>query len=209
MRDLLRHAAQVPAQYDAFADFYNRDWGVEYHAQIMGVLDRLLLPHLLPGDSVLDVGCGTGTVAAQLIRRGLSVTGIDQSGGMLDFARANAPGARFAQADARDFHLDEPCTAAIATFEAMNHVLDPEELESSFRCIAAATERVFVFDMNRESAFDVFWNGEFIVKQDGLTCNLTSTYDPIAQIAVCRTNVDGKATEISERYYDTHEILAL
>lgn len=194
------------APYDAFADFYNRQWGQEYHEHIMGVLDRLLLHKLQPGDSILDVGCGTGTVAACLVQRGFAVTGIDQSANMLEFARANAPDARFIHADARAFHLDRPCTASIATFEAMNHLLEPEELQASFRCIAAATERCFVFDMNRESAFDAFWNGEFTVEQDGITALLTSAYDPISRIALCRTDVAGQTTEIRERYYDTYEV---
>ncbi len=194
------------AQYDAFAEFYNRNWGTEYHEQIIGILERLLLCDLKAGDSVLDVGCGTGTIAAQLVSRGLVVTGIDQSANMLDFARANAPAAEFLQADASAFQLDTPRTASIATFEAMNHLLEPAELESSFRCIAAATEHCFVFDMNRESAFDLFWNGEFIVEHDGVTALLTSTYDPMSRLARCQASVSGTTTEISERYYDTYEV---
>lgn len=197
----------VPAPYDAFADFYNRDWGLEYHAQIMALLDRLLLSDLEPGSSILDVGCGTGTVAAQLLRRGFSVTGIDQSEKMLEFARANAPSGRFIQGDASNFRLDSACDAAIATFEAMNHLLEPLELQASFRCIARATRRVFVLDMNRESAFDVYWNGESVVEQDGLRCKLSSSYNPITQLAVCRTDVNGSQAEIFERYYDTALIL--
>jgi demethylmenaquinone methyltransferase / 2-methoxy-6-polyprenyl-1,4-benzoquinol methylase len=41
-----------------------------------------------PADSVLDVACGTGSVAVELVRRyGCRVTGVDQSSEMLDSAR--------------------------------------------------------------------------------------------------------------------------
>jgi demethylmenaquinone methyltransferase / 2-methoxy-6-polyprenyl-1,4-benzoquinol methylase len=41
-----------------------------------------------PADSVLDVACGTGAVAIELVRRyGCRVTGVDQSPEMLDSAR--------------------------------------------------------------------------------------------------------------------------
>jgi demethylmenaquinone methyltransferase/2-methoxy-6-polyprenyl-1,4-benzoquinol methylase len=41
-----------------------------------------------PADSVLDVACGTGAVAVELVRRyGCRVTGVDQSPEMLDSAR--------------------------------------------------------------------------------------------------------------------------
>ncbi len=190
------------AQYDAFADFYNRDWGEDYHQQLSAILHKLLLANLAPGDSILDVGCGTGTVAAWLTERGFAVTGIDQSKAMLEFARRNAPGAEFIRADARSFDLDRTFTASIATFEAMNHVLDESELAGSFRCIARATERCFVFDMTRETAYDLFWNGEHTVVQDGITCRMQSSYDPISRIATCRTEVGAKLDEITERYYD-------
>lgn len=42
--------------------------------------------------SVLDIGCGTGTFACLLARRGLAVTALDPAGGSLEVARAK-PGA--------------------------------------------------------------------------------------------------------------------
>ncbi len=42
---------------------------------------------LRAGDRVLDVGCGTGTLAILLARRGVDVTGIDISSSMLRVAR--------------------------------------------------------------------------------------------------------------------------
>jgi SAM-dependent methyltransferase len=52
--------------------------------------------------SVLDVGCGTGSLACRLARRGIEVIGVDPAGASLDVARAK-PGAdrvRFIQGDA-------------------------------------------------------------------------------------------------------------
>jgi SAM-dependent methyltransferase len=42
--------------------------------------------------SVLDVGCGTGTLALLLAARGIAVTGVDPAGAMLDRARAKPGG---------------------------------------------------------------------------------------------------------------------
>ena len=52
--------------------------------------------------SVLDLGCGTGTFACALARRGIDVTAVDPAGASLDVARAK-PGAeavRWLQGDA-------------------------------------------------------------------------------------------------------------
>lgn len=43
-----------------------------------------------PGESVLDIACGTGNVAITAARRGADVTGIDITPAMLEDARANA-----------------------------------------------------------------------------------------------------------------------
>jgi demethylmenaquinone methyltransferase/2-methoxy-6-polyprenyl-1,4-benzoquinol methylase len=48
---------------------------------------RFLVSRLPPGGDVLDVATGTGLVAAELVRRGFEVTGVDQSSEMLAIAR--------------------------------------------------------------------------------------------------------------------------
>ncbi len=192
------------AQYDAFAEFYNRDWGVEYHAQLDRVLERLLLPHLSPGDSILDVGCGSGQVAAQLSARGFRVTGVDESEAMLALARQNAPDATFIQGDARSFTLKPPATASIATFEALNHILDPADLESALTAMAESTSRISVFDLLAEVAYNIFWNGTGTVEQGGEACEFESHFDAESRIARCRVSVGGRETTITERCYDFH-----
>lgn len=45
--------------------------------------------------AVLDAGCGTGRVAAELHRRGIEVVGIDRDPSMIDTARAVSPAIEF------------------------------------------------------------------------------------------------------------------
>ncbi len=57
---------------------------------------------LLPGQQVLDVGCGTGRHAHELARRGIIVHGIDISERFVELATTGAPpGATFERGDAR------------------------------------------------------------------------------------------------------------
>ncbi|OGY79478.1 MAG: hypothetical protein A2550_04200, partial [Candidatus Jacksonbacteria bacterium RIFOXYD2_FULL_43_21] len=48
---------------------------------------------------VLDLGCGPGIQAGELLKRGYQVTGIDFSEEMIKRARGNVPGARFKVVD--------------------------------------------------------------------------------------------------------------
>jgi len=55
--------------------------------------------------SVLDAGCGTGRVAAELARRGFDVVGIDRDASMIATARTLAPDVDFRVVDVADAHL--------------------------------------------------------------------------------------------------------
>jgi SAM-dependent methyltransferase len=56
--------------------------------------------------SVLDAGCGTGRVAAELGRRGFDVCGADRDPAMLAVARERWPDLRWVQADLADPAFD-------------------------------------------------------------------------------------------------------
>jgi SAM-dependent methyltransferase len=71
----------------------------------------LALADELGARSVLDIGCGTGTLACMLAARGLDVTGLDPAGAMLDVARSK-PGAdavRWIHGDVSALALASPC----------------------------------------------------------------------------------------------------
>ncbi|WP_343630811.1 cyclopropane-fatty-acyl-phospholipid synthase family protein [Roseateles sp.] len=69
-------------------------------------LDRILaLLDLRPGQRVLEIGCGWGTLAAEMARRGVSVVGVTLSTEQLAFARERA--ARWGVADRVDLRLQD------------------------------------------------------------------------------------------------------
>jgi SAM-dependent methyltransferase len=55
-----------------------------------------------PGASILDVGCGSGVKSEILQKKGMKVTGIDFSEGMLEIARKRVPSERFLLVDLYD-----------------------------------------------------------------------------------------------------------
>ncbi len=57
--------------------------------------------------SVLELGCGTGNLAKRLHDAGYDYIGIDLFDEMLTIAKSTAAKARFHQADARNFELEE------------------------------------------------------------------------------------------------------
>lgn len=68
---------------------------------------------LLPGERVLDVGCGTGRHAIELAGRGLRVHGVDISRRFVDIARSRGSLATFERGDARSLAFDGEFDAVI------------------------------------------------------------------------------------------------
>jgi len=76
-----------------------------------GVVE-LLAPQ--SGERILDVGCGTGQLTAEIAKRGAQVVGLDNSANMIGQARQNYPGMSFVLGDATSFHFEEPFDAVFS-----------------------------------------------------------------------------------------------
>ena len=73
-----------------------------------GVVE-LLAPQ--PGERILDLGCGTGQLTAEIANKCARVVGVDNSANMIGQARQNYPGLTFVLGDAANFHFEEPFDA--------------------------------------------------------------------------------------------------
>ncbi len=78
-----------------------------------------------PGERILDLGCGTGHLAAQIAATGAEVCGIDSSPAMIEQARQAYPALRFEIGDARAFTFPQPFDAVFSN-AALHWVKPPE-----------------------------------------------------------------------------------
>jgi SAM-dependent methyltransferase len=106
--------------------------------------------------SVLDLGCGTGTLAIMLAARGLDVTGVDPAGAMLDVARAK-PGAdrvQWIHGNAASFPELLRVDLVTMTGNAAQAIVDDDAWQGTLRGVrdALAPGGRFVFETREPSA---------------------------------------------------------
>jgi SAM-dependent methyltransferase len=96
-----------------------------------------------PGATLLDAGCGTGSYAVELARRGFVVTGVDRSPALLEEAAASARAAggglrlRFERADILALAAD-PGYDALVCRGVLNDLVSAEERAAVFAAFARA-----------------------------------------------------------------------
>ncbi len=116
-----------------------------------GILE-VLQENGIPDGLVVDLGCGSGLWARELLGAGYRVLGIDISEAMIEIAREKAPGAEFRVGSLFEADIP-PCEAVTAVSEVLNYLFDPENEERGpdrlFRRVHEALRPggVFVFDV--------------------------------------------------------------
>jgi len=112
---------------------------------------RLLRAARIRSGRVVDLGCGSGILAAHLSAHGYEVLGIDPSASMLRIARRVAPEATFVRGRAEQVSLPR-CAAVVATGESITYLAGRMRplplLTAHIRRVADALEPggLFVFD---------------------------------------------------------------
>lgn len=155
----------MQAYSQGFARIYNLKWigfAMQIAPRLLEFYERTSMGQ---NKTLLDVCCGTGQLAVYFLERGYRVTGLDLSEPMLAHARQNAARfietgqARFVQADASSFALDEQFGLVVSTFDALNHLENEQALKGCFQSVHAVLvpEGYFIFDLNTRAGL-ARWN---------------------------------------------------
>jgi len=94
-----------------------------------------------PLSSVLEIACGPGYHTRGFARRGIAATGLDLMPGMVELGRrlAEAEGlvATWVAADMRDFRLAAPVDAVLTMYDALDCLVEQDDVIAHFRNVAA------------------------------------------------------------------------
>jgi len=108
--------------YSRSAEYYDTIYSFKKYKLEVSKLHRLIQKYKLsPGNTLLDVGCGTGGHITYL-RQHYQVEGLDLNPGMLKVARRKFPSVHFHRADMTSFLLDHKFDVIVCLFSAIGHV---------------------------------------------------------------------------------------
>lgn len=141
------------ASYDTFAPYYDLVMG-DRKAEA-ALLRTLLKRHAPAAKTVLELGCGTGSLVA-VLQRWYRCTGVDLSHGMVREARRKVPSSSFSQGDITEYRSTARYDAVVCAFDTINHVLSFRDWQAVMRTARhhLLPGGVFIFDMNTQAKLE-------------------------------------------------------
>ena len=135
------------AAYDTFAAFY--DEVMDDPDERAGLVADLIGRHRPGAASLLELGCGTGSLLARLDAPA-DVVGLDRSPAMLAIAARKVPGARLVEGDMAAFALGRRFDVVACIFDSLNHLTDLAAWDALLTCVHAHLVEggLFVCDVN-------------------------------------------------------------
>ena len=143
------------SHFDEIATVYDESLPAHVVEHYLRKRTRFIVEHCPPGQG-LDVGCGTGVLAARLAGAGFEMSGIDPSDGMLDILRANSPEIQAVQASGTDLPFPDDSFDLVYCVAVMHHVADADDVRQTLAemvRVARPSGRILVWDHNPRNPY--------------------------------------------------------
>lgn len=143
------------SSYDALADSYDALMADGSYRKRADFLEKQFRKSRIPVHTVLDLACGTGTIACLLAERGYQVTATDGSEEMLTQAMSKAAvleerAPLFLHQSMPRLRLIEPVDAVVSTLDSLNYLTREKDLRETFCRVFRWLKPggAFIFDVN-------------------------------------------------------------
>ena len=200
--------------YEAFASVYDIFMEQVEYDQWLNHIHAIWEKFGLQPKTVIDLGCGTGSIALPLAKEGYDVIGVDLSPEMLTEADHKAMeegvSVRFACQDMTELELGEEADCILSLCDNMNYLTEDGQLEDAFKSIAQhmKQESLFLFDLNTEYKFkEVLGQNVFGSAEEHAAYIWENDYDEEEKIneyyvSFFIENEDGLYERIEEFHYE-------
>lgn len=202
------------SSYDFLAGCYDRlTYDVDYAAWA-DYIEKHFRRHGLPGKTVLDLACGTGSLTRELAQRGYEMIGVDLSPEMLaEAAEKNRdvdgipPMFLYQSMDKLDLY--GTIDACVCCLDSVNYVTNPKKLQKAFERVHLflMPGGLFLFDINTPKKLLGLDGQVFLDETEDTYCVWRAEYSPRRRI--CSYFMDlfrlDEETGLWERGEELHE----
>jgi 2-polyprenyl-3-methyl-5-hydroxy-6-metoxy-1,4-benzoquinol methylase len=155
---------------------------------------------------IIDIGCGSGIVAKELVDSRFEVLGIDISQALIEIAKKRAPNASYTVGSFFETTLPK-CIGVVSTSECLNYATNGENhnnLKELFRKVFTSLEHggLFIFDMIEPGTTD---DRKFIVEHEDWTMFLHTREDQDRNILTRDVTLFRKTGEFYRKSKEIHQ----
>ena len=173
------------SSYDFLAGCYDRlTYDVDYAAWA-NYIEKHFKKRGLPGNTVLDLACGTGSLTCELAQRGYEMIGVDLSPDMLAQAveknrEVDGIPPIFLCQSMDKLDLYGTIDACVCCLDSVNYVTDPKKLRRAFERIHLflMPGGLFLFDINTPAKLEGLDGQVFLDETEDAYCVWRAEYSP-------------------------------
>ena len=177
------------SSYDFLAGCYDElTYDVDYAAWA-DYIEKHFARRPLPGRTVLDLACGTGSLTRELALRGYEMIGADQSPEMLAEAAEKNRGAApiepiFLCQSMEKLDLYGTIDACVCCLDSVNYITDPKKLARAFQRVHLflMPGGLFLFDVNTPEKLQALDGQVFLDETEDAYCVWRAEYSPRSRI---------------------------
>ena len=181
--------------YEFLAGCYDRFTADVDYPRWADYIERHFARGPLPIHTVLDLACGTGSLTAELARRGYEMIGADCSEEMLSVAAEKCRGAGaiepiFLHQAMEDLDLYGTIDACVCCLDSVNYVTSPKKLARAFRRVHTflMPGGLFLFDANTPDKLRALDGQVFLDEDEDAYCVWRAEFSPRRR--VCTYGMD-------------------
>ena len=214
------------SSYDFLAGCYDRlTYDVDYSAWA-DYIEKHFTRRGLPGKTVLDLACGTGSLTRELALRGYEIIGVDLSAEMLAEAAEKNRGVSpiepiFLCQSMDKLDLYGTIDACVCCLDSVNYVTSPKQLQRAFERVHLflMPGGLFLFDVNTPTKLQAMDGQVFLDETEDTYCVWRGEYSRRSKICSYfmdifrldeETGLWERGEELHrERAYDLEELTAM
>lgn len=167
------------SSYGSLARFYDSLTGnVDYVRRADFVVEEIGATN---SKTILDAGCGTGSISRMLLDRGFDVIGVDNSPEMLSAAREKNPEQLLLCQDLTDLDLYGTVQGIVCFQDTLNHLKDLDSVERVIDRFSLFLESgcCLIFDINTLNKYcNVQSDNTFVLENEEVICIWRNHFNP-------------------------------